>query len=304
MKRGRLLCSDHDEIGVAAMSEPFGERNVQCAGPGGLHRMAYLEWGQPDNPRVVVCVHGLTRCARDFDFLARALAPHYRVVCPDVAGRGDSDWLSNPMDYRLPVYVGDMVTLIARLDVESVHWVGTSLGGLIGMTLAALPDSVVTKLVLNDVGPVLTATSLARIGAYVGKWPPLPTIEAAETYVRTVSAPFGPHSDAEWRFLTEHVVRKNRDGTLRMHYDPAIAAPFEAEPLHNDVALWGLYDGLRCPTVVLRGEQSDLLTRETAARMSKRGPKAKVVEFPGVGHAPTLIHQDQIDVVQAFLLES
>jgi pimeloyl-ACP methyl ester carboxylesterase len=284
------------------MSEPFGERKVQCAGPGGLHRMAYLEWGQPDNPRVVVCVHGLTRCARDFDYLARALAPHYRVVCPDVAGRGDSDWLSNPMDYRLPVYVGDMVTLIARLDVETVHWVGTSLGGLIGMTLAASPDSLVTKLVLNDVGPVLTATSLARIGAYVGKWPPLPTIEAAETYVRTVSAPFGPHSDAEWRFLTEHVVRKNRDGTLRMHYDPAIAAPFAAEPLHNDVALWGLYDGLRCSTIVLRGEQSDLLTRETAARMSERGPKAKVVEFPGVGHAPTLIHQDQIDVVRAFLL--
>ncbi len=206
---------------------------------------------------VLICVHGLTRCARDFDFLARELAPHYRVVCPDLPGRGDSDWLKNPMEYQVPVYLGDMVALIARLDVESVTWVGTSLGGLIGMTLAALPDSPVKKLVLNDVGPVLAAPSLARIGAYVGKWPPLPTIEAAEAYVRAVNAPFGPHSDAEWRFLTEHVVRKNPDGSLRMHYDPALAMAFTAKPPSRDVELWSLYDSIRCPTLVLRGERSD-----------------------------------------------
>ena len=221
------------------MSDPFRRHKVQCSSPSGLHRMAYLEWGRRDNPRVLVCVHGLTRCARDFDFLARELAAHYRVVCPDVPGRGDSDWLKNPMEYQLPVYVSDMVTLIARLDVETVHWVGTSLGGLIGMTLAALPDSPVTKLVLNDVGPVLAAPALARIGAYVGKWPPLPTIEAAEAYVRNVHAPFGPHSDAEWRFLTENVVRKNPDGSLRMHYDPALAVPFAARPQDQDIRTVG-----------------------------------------------------------------
>jgi pimeloyl-ACP methyl ester carboxylesterase len=286
------------------MGEPFHQRNVQCASSTGLHRMAYLEWGRRDNPRVLVCVHGLTRSARDFDFLARELASHYRVVCPDVPGRGDSGWLKNPMEYQMPVYVSDMVALIARLDVETVHWVGTSLGGLIGMTLAALPDSPVKKLVLNDVGPVLAAASLARIGAYVGKWPPLPTIEAAEAYVRAVSAPFGPHSDAEWRFLTEHVVRKNPDGSLRMHYDPALGAAFTAESVKKDVELWSVYDVIRCPTMVLRGEQSDLLTRETAKRMSERGPKAKVVEIAGVGHAPTLIHQEQISVVREFLLGS
>ena len=241
------------------MTGPFRQRHLQCLGPTGLHRISYLEWGRRDNPRVLVCVHGLTRCARDFDFLARELASHYRVVCPDLPGRGDSDWLKNPLEYQLPVYLGDMVALIARLDVEGVHWLGTSLGGLLGMTLAALPDSPVCKLVLNDVGPVLTAASLTRIAAYVGKWPPLPTMEAAVAYVRSVHAPFGPHSDGEWRFLTEHVVRKNPDGSLRMHYDPALAVPFNAAPLHRNAELWGTYDQIQCPTLVLRGERSDLV---------------------------------------------
>ncbi|MGB7543933.1 MAG: alpha/beta hydrolase [Burkholderiales bacterium] len=285
------------------MSEAFRRRKLQCAGASGLHRMAYLEWGGRDCARVLVCVHGLSRCARDFDFLAAEMVSQgYRVICPDIPGRGDSDWLKNPMEYVVPVYVNDMVALIARLDVESVHWVGTSLGGLIGMTLAALPDSPVKKLVLNDVGPVLTAVSLDRIGAYVGQWPPLPTIEAAEQFVRAVSAPFGAHTDAEWRFLTEHVVRKNPDGTLRMHYDPAIAVPFNAQLPHKDIELWDFYDAIRCSTLVLRGEKSDLLTRDTAAQMAARGPRARVAEIAGVGHAPTLIHTDQIAIVRDFLL--
>lgn len=265
--------------------------------------MAYVEWGRRDNPRVLVCVHGLTRCARDFDFLARALSSHYRVVCPDLPGRGDSEWLQNPMEYQLPLYVSDLVTLIARLDVESVHWVGTSLGGLIGMTLAALNDSPVKKLVLNDAGPVLAASSLARIGAYLGHSPTFPTRQAAEDYVRAVYAPFGPHSDAEWRFLTEHVVETQPDGTLRLHYDPALAVAFNATPLDKDVELWSLYDNIRCPALVLRGEHSDLLTRETAQKMALSGPRATVVEIAGVGHAPTLIHEDQISIVAKFLLE-
>jgi len=158
--------------------------------------------------------------------------------------------------------------------------------------------------VLNDVGPVVTAASLARIGSYLGKWPPLPTMEAAVAYVRSVSAPFGPHTDAEWRFLTEHVVRANPDGSLRMHYDPALAVPFRAQPPAADVELWSLYDQIRCPTMVIRGEQSDLLTRETATEMSRRGPKAKLVEIPGVGHAPTFIHDGRIQLVRELLLGS
>ena len=281
------------------MSEPFRRGKIQFAGP---RHMAYIEWGEPD-AKALVCVHGLTRCARDFDFLAPEMARRgYRVICPDVAGRGDSAWLKEPMDYAVPAYSKDMLMLMAHLKLESAHWLGTSLGGLIGMTIAAMPESPIQRLVLNDVGPVLTVAALQRIAAYLGKWPALPTIEAAEQFVRAVSASFGPHTDAEWRFLTEHVVRRNADGSLRMHYDPAIAVPFNAEMPARDVELWKFYDEIRCPTLVLRGEQSDLLTRDTLAQMAVRGPRAKTVEIPGVGHAPTLIHVDQIAIVRDFLL--
>ena len=277
-------------------------RTVRCASPAGLHRIAYVEWGDRENERVLVCVHGLTRCARDFDRLAEAMSDRYRVICPDVAGRGDSDWLADPMLYVIPQYVADMVTLIARLDVESVHWVGTSMGGLIGMFLAAQNGTPVSRLVLNDAGPVIAKASLERIATYLGVAPPLPTIEVAEQLVRAVSASFGPHTDAEWRFLTEVVVRKNADGGYRFHYDPRIAEPYRKSMPEKDLELWQYYDAVRCQTLVLRGEQSDLLTRDTCAQMSQRGPKAKVVELSGVGHAPTLMHEDQIGIVREFLL--
>lgn len=282
--------------------EAFRRREVKCATPSGLHRLSYVEWGDARNPKVLVCAHGLTRCARDFDFLARALMADYRVVCPDMPGRGESQWLRNPMEYAVPTYVADMVTLVARLDVESVHWVGTSMGGLIGMALAALPDTPITRLVLNEAGPLVSAVSLERIGTYVGKSVPLPSIEVAEQYVRAVSAPFGPHTDAEWRFLTEHAVRANPDGTLRMHYDPALAVPFNAQKPHQDIDLWPYYDLISCPTLVIRGETSDLLTPQTLHAMTERGPKAKAVELKGIGHAPTLIHDDQVALVRDFLL--
>jgi pimeloyl-ACP methyl ester carboxylesterase len=266
--------------------------------------MSWIEWGDRGT-KTLICVHGLTRCARDFDRLAQEMVRHgYSVVCPDVAGRGDSEWLANPAEYAMPTYASDMQALIATLGARSVHWVGTSLGGMIGMTLAAMSDSPVEKLVLNDVGPVLSAAALDRIGAYLGKWPPLPDMEAAVAYVRSVSAPFGPHTDAEWRLLTEHVVRENADGSLRMHYDPAIAVPFNAELPHKDVELWNSYDAIRCPALVLRGGQSDLLARDTARKMASRGARARVVEIPGVGHAPTLLHDDQIAIVRDFLLGS
>jgi pimeloyl-ACP methyl ester carboxylesterase len=282
------------------MSEPDRRGRVRISAP---RTLAYVEWGEA-SAKALVCVHGLTRCARDFDFLAVEMAHRgYRVICPDVAGRGDSDWLENPMDYAVPTYAKDMLLLLAQLELESVHWLGTSLGGLIGMAIAAMPGSPVARLVLNEAGPVVKVAALQRIARYVGKWPPLQDIEAAERYVREVSAPFGPHSDAEWRFLTEHVVRANPDGSLRMHYDPAIAVPFNVEPPTRDLELWPLYDAIRCPTLVLRGEHSDLLARDTVAAMAARGPRARAVEFPGIGHAPTLIHADQIAVVRDFLLE-
>lgn len=278
------------------------EKRVQCASSAGLHRVAYLEWGEADNPEVVICVHGLSRCARDFDNLARALSSRYRVVCPDVAGRGESDWLADPMLYGIPQYVSDMVTLIARLDVEQVNWVGTSMGGLIGMALAAQKGAPVSKLVLNDAGPVIAKVALERIAQYFGTAPTFPSIAAAEQLIRAVSAPFGPHTDAEWRFLTEVVVRKNADGSYRLHYDPKIAEPFRKQMPEKDLEMWPLWDAVSCPTLVIRGAQSDLLSKATAEAMRQRGPKAKLVELPGIGHAPTLMHDDQIAVVREFLV--
>ena len=277
-------------------------KSVLCATPSGLHRLAYYEWGERDNPRVLMCVHGLTRCGRDFEPFARAMSSHYRVICPDMPGRGNSDWLVDPMEYQLPIYVADMITLIARLEVESVDWLGTSMGGLIGMALAAFDRSPIRKLVLNDAGPVVTAVSLERIGTYLGRAPALPSFDAAVALVRTIAAPFGPHTDAEWCFLTEVVVRQENDGTWRFHYDPDLARPFNAQLPHRDIVLWAWYDAIGCPTLVMRGARSDLLTRETVEAMKTRGPRARVVEFEGVGHAPTLIHGDQIAVARDFLL--
>ena len=287
---------------MAEQVEPR-RRSVQCASPAGLHRIAYREWGDPRNREVLLCVHGLTRSSRDFDELARALCGRYRVVCPDIAGRGDSDWLADPKLYTWPQYLADMVTLIARLDVETVSWVGTSMGGLIGMALAAQAGTPVKKLVLNDAGAVVTHASLERIGAYVGRAPVFASLEEAETYVRTTNASFGEHTDAQWRFLTETWVRKNEGGGYRASYDPRIAEPFRAAMPDKDMELWPLYDAIRCPTLVLRGERSDLLARDTAAQMALRGPKARVVEVPRVGHAPTLMHPEQIALVRGFLLE-
>jgi pimeloyl-ACP methyl ester carboxylesterase len=286
----------------AGVADAPRRRSVQCASPKGLHRMSYLEWGDARNRDVVVCVHGLTRNARDFDELARALCGRFRVVCPDVAGRGDSDRLADPMRYDVPQYVADMVTLVARLDVEAVSWVGTSMGGLIGMALAALPGSPIQRLVLNEAGPVISLASLQRIGSYVGNTPAFATIEQAEAYVRMICAPFGPHSDAQWRQLTEAWMKKE-EGGWRPNYDPGIAEAFRATMPDKDLELWPLYDAVRCPTLVLRGELSDLLSAQTADGMARRGPKAKILEVKGVGHAPSLMHTDQIALVRDFLME-
>jgi len=284
-----------------AVAEPR-RRSVQCASPAGLHRMSYLEWGDPRNRDVLLCVHGLTRNARDFDDLARALCGRWRVICPDVAGRGDSDRLADPKLYGVPQYVADMVTLVARLDVEALSWLGTSMGGLIGMALAAQPGTPVQRLVLNDAGPVVSRASLERIATYVGAAPALPSIEQAEAFVRLICAPFGPHSDAQWRKLTDNWMRKTGAG-WEPNYDPLIAEPFRATMPEGDLELWPLYDAVRCPTLVLRGELSDLLSRETTENMRLRGPKARIFEVKGVGHAPTLMHDDQIAVIREFLME-
>jgi len=285
-------------------------RFVNCLDATGLHRMAYWEWAGPsaDAP-VLVCVHGLSRQGRDFDALARVMSSRYRVICPDVAGRGRSDWLRQPGGYQIPAYVSDMVALLARLDVEQVDWVGTSMGGLIGLGLASLPRPegvapVIRRLVLNDVGPAIRFEALQRIGGYLGKVQCFASLAEGAAYLRTISEGFGPHTDAEWLALSEPLFRQD-GGEWRLRYDPAIALPFGAVTPEiaaaGEAALWAAYDTLSCPTLVIRGADSDLLTSETARAMTQRGPGARLVELPGIGHAPTLIHDDQIAIVKDFL---
>jgi pimeloyl-ACP methyl ester carboxylesterase len=285
-------------------------KSVQCFSFSGLHQMAYKEWGDEDNPKVLVCVHGVTRVSDDFDNLARALATDYRVICPDVVGRGRSGRLRNPELYRLPQYVSDMVTLIARLtargESQGVDWFGTSMGGLIGMGLASLPDSPINKLVLNDIGPELDPVALQRIGDYVGQDLRFPTFELAAKFVRDVSAPFGQHTDEEWRKMAADVLRQDKDGQWVRHYDMGLAQPFRAATPESarteEAILWAAYDAIRCPTLLVRGAQSDLLSRATADKMTQRGPKARLVEIADVGHAPTFLHADQIAIAKKFLL--
>ncbi len=280
----------------------FTQHTVQCIGPSGLHRMAYTEWGARDNPRVLICVHGLTRNGRDFDALAAALASHYRVVCPDVVGRGQSGRLRDPAGYGIPQYVADMVTLIARLNVDSVHWVGTSMGGLIGMALAAQECTPLRKLVLNDVGPLITVESLQRIATYVGTDPQWASFNEALAYVKLISAPFGQLSEAQWHHLTETSIVQRADGRWAFRYDPRIAEPFKAAFVDKDIDLWPIYAGITCPTLVVRGAESDLLTRDTWQQMGACGPQAQLAEIPGVGHAPMFQSDEQIAIVRDFLL--
>jgi pimeloyl-ACP methyl ester carboxylesterase len=278
--------------------------HVQCLDGRGLHRMAYWEWGDAANPRVVLCVHGLARQGRDFDTLAQALCADFRVVCPDVVGRGRSDWLADPMGYQIPNYVADMVTLLARIDAHKLHWVGTSMGGLIGLGLASLPGAPIARLVLNDVGPEIQFAAIERIGSYLGAPKRWATVEEAADYLEGISQGFGPHTREQWLALTRPQLKAD-DGAFVSHYDPAIAVPVRGVTRElaaaGEAMLWASYDRVACPVLLLRGADSDLLSRATAEAMTQRGPKAQLREFAGVGHAPMLIAEDQVATVREFL---
>jgi pimeloyl-ACP methyl ester carboxylesterase len=292
-------------VDVQMMSEPR-LNHVSCLDARGLHRMAYWEWGDAANPRVLVCVHGLTRQGRDFDTLAQGLAGHYRVVCPDVVGRGRSDWLADPMGYAIPHYVADMVTLLARLNAETVDWVGTSMGGLIGLGVASLAGSALRRLVLNDIGPVIQAAALQRIGAYLGLPVRWDTVEEAADAMWAISQGFGPHTREQWLALSRPQLMDDGQGGVKPRHDPGIAVPFRALTPEiaalGEAALWQAWDRLKLPVLLLRGVMSDLLAHDTALAMTQRGPQAQLVEFDAVGHAPTLVAADQRAAVERFLL--
>lgn len=267
----------------------------------GFHRIHYTEWGDPVNERVLICVHGLTRNGRDFDRFANAMADHYRVLCPDVVGRGQSDWLGDKSGYNYPQYLADMTVLIARSGAITVDWVGTSMGGLIGMILAAQAGSPIRHLVMNDIGPFIPKAALERIASYVGQAPDFASLEQMEAYVRTISASFGPLTDVQWRHLTIHNAHRREDGRYTFAYDPGIAEVFRASTI-ADVDLWPVWDRIRCPVLLLRGTESDVLRPDDAESMTQRGPRTQLVEFAGTGHAPMLMAPEQITPVRDWLL--
>lgn len=294
----------------AARAVPGGEDGVT------QHRVGYWEWnqtGQVDHPHVIVCVHGLTRQGRDFDVLAQALSHHARVICPDIAGRGQSDWLADPMAYGVPQYAFDMLVLLtqvhAQYPIAQLDWVGTSMGGLIGMAVAGTPDLAlpvpIRRLLLNDVGPRLEWSALQRIGMYVGQSPRFASVEEGAAWLRVQSADFGPHTDAQWLALSEPMLRPGPEGGFVLHYDPKIAVPMQGmtqeQVAQGEALLWNLYDAITAQTLVLRGAKSDLLTAQTVQEMAQRGPKAHSVTLEGVGHAPTLVQPEQVALVKEFL---
>ena len=291
---------------------------------GRVRRMAYWQWGDPQAQHVVLCVHGLSRQGRDFDVLAQALCARspnpLRVVCPDVAGRGRSDGLADPMAYQLPTYAGDMLALVAQLHAQSpvaqLDWVGTSMGGLMGLLLAGqtafqqtTPTWVpITRLVLNDVGPVVAWRFIERLRTYIGQTGQFDTLQAGADHLRRISPGFGPHTDAQWLALSTPMFKPLPQGGWTLHYDPALAQAVHAltpeAAQHGEALLWQLYDQIQATTLLLRGAESDLLTPEVAQAMQQRGPRAQRLDLPGVGHAPTLVAEDQVAAVASFLLST
>lgn len=266
------------------------------------HRVTYIERGERDAPRTIICAHGFSRNSRDFDFLAKRLSVNARVVCPDMPGRGRSDWLSQPADdkgYNYPQYMLDATVLISRLGVADVDWVGTSMGALLGMMLAAQPNSPIRRLVLNDSGPFVPGSVAEHLSTYLGLDKDFETTEDVEAYVRQIYAGFGQLTDAQWRHIAKYSERRKPNGKLGLAFDPDISLPFR--PPFRDVDLWILWDAICCPVLVLRGERSDVLLPEVAQEMTRRGPRTIVKEIPDCGHAPALMSADQISIVANWL---
>lgn len=279
---------------------PKIENRLKCLSAHGFYEVAYTEWAGPSGARTVLCVHGLTRNGRDFDFLAEALSTDFRVVCPDMPGRGHSQWMRREA-YRYDLYLATLAALIGRLGVDEVDWVGTSMGGVLGFMMAGIPEAPVRKLVVNDIGPLIAKEGIERIAAYTGLDESFRDLDELEAKLRENAAGFGPLSDEQWRHLAVHSARRKPDGTLGFAYDPHVADGLRNEPI-ADIDLWANWEAVRCPTLIIRGDRSDVLRRADAEAMIRRGPPARLVEFSGIGHAPALMAPGQIETVRDFLL--
>jgi cobalt-zinc-cadmium efflux system protein len=276
---------------------------VACTSGDGPHRMACHAWGNPNNPKVLICVHGLTRRGSDFITLAEAMSKDYYVVCPDVVGRGDSDRLKNPMLYAVPQYVADMSSLITHLGVSQVDWFGTSMGGLIGMVYASMPKNPIRRMLINDVGPRIEPEAIKRLGSYVGQ--PFSFANRADALQRLneICASFGSHTAEEWEIYNGPMLVQ-KDGLWVMHYDPDISVPFASvNPIMakaGEMAMWHAFKQIHIPMLIVRGGDSDLLSAKTVAEMCKVNPYIRSIEIPGVGHAPAFVKSEQIALVKEF----
>ena len=276
-------------------------------GPSGFVQLHYTEWGPQGSERTVLCVHGLTRNGRDFDFLARHLAQQgMRVIAPDLPGRGRSDWLPSVNDYATKTYLSAMTSLVCRLNVPEIDWVGTSLGGHIGMEFAACEGAPVRRLVLNDFGARLQGASLNRLGRNARMAKQFSNMKDLEQHLRTVYQPFGDLTDEQWRHMTEHSSMRTSDGLYRQNFDPAISVDFMLWPALIDITLWHVWGKVQCPVFILRGETSDLLLSSTVDRMKERGAAAahglvESVEIANCGHAPALMNLEQVQLIEEFL---
>jgi pimeloyl-ACP methyl ester carboxylesterase len=280
----------------------FSQSSIRSISRDQFHEIAYTHWGQDGTKGPVICVHGLTRQGRDFDFIAGRLATDgYSVICPDVVGRGLSGRLLDPADYDLPQYELDMAFLIASLRLPQVDWIGSSLGGQIGILLAGRANSPIRRLVVNDIGPDLPLNAVLRIGNYVENAPAsFASREAAEMYFRGILAPFGNLTQAQWRHLSDHSIKPLEGGRFTLRYDRGIPRGFTAPVTHRR-RMWEAWERIACPILILRGAASDLLLPKTAEEMVRRNPRATVVEVPDCGHAPPLLADAQIRIVVDWL---
>ncbi|MFT5421523.1 MAG: pimeloyl-ACP methyl ester carboxylesterase [Candidatus Endobugula sp.] len=265
----------------------------------GFHRNYYREWGDPDSEHTIICVHGVTRLSRDFDTLAEELSKTYRVICPDIVGRGYSDWFGNKQNYNFLQYCADMNALIANLNVEKVHWIGTSMGGLIGLILGALTHTPIQSLILNDVGPNLKRAELQRLGQYIGKAPTFPTKEDLFAYYEKTYAAFGRLPKKQWQEMALYSAFEESYG-YRMHYDPKIGDAFRASYSFYNFDLWKYWEDIDCPSLLIRGELSTFFPQEVADKMCQRGSDVQFSEVKNVGHAPMLNSKTEINTIKKF----
>lgn len=267
---------------------------------GETHRMRVYRWGAADAPPVL-CIHGLTRNARDFDFLAQALAARFHVIAVDMPGRGRSEWLAHKQEYGVPFYLANLQFILQQLGIARMRWVGTSMGGILGMAMAAHAPGMIEKLVLNDIGGSIPGSALARLGGYVGKRAAFSTRTAGEAALREIYAPFGIREEHIWQHIFTHSLEALPNGTARLAYDPALGEGMNTDAAQPDMHLWEMWDKVTCPVLVVRGGESDILTQETTREMQRRTPGMRLYTVPGAGHAPMLADAGEIAAVAEFL---